>query len=927
MNYFLNILLLCFTAITVAQGTGSIVGKLTDKDYNNEPLPFANVIIKDTATGTTSDFDGLYSLENLSPGSYSIQYSFVGYTTIELEAAVIADKVTTINVPLSASAAALDEVVIKTTTKKESEVALLLEQKKAVTIKQSIGAAELARKGVSDAAGAVTKISGVSREEGGSNVYVRGLGDRYLNTTYNQLSLPSNDIEKKNMNLNLFSSEVIQNVAVSKAYSTEFYGDFAAGNVDITAKEHSGKGFIDFELGSGSNSRAANKEFLKSEGTGKFGFYNRYNNNPFALVVSHGIDPVDAGNPVRFNGSFSGGTSFRFSDDTKLSFFGTASFDNNFEYREGPAIDFTTTEKKRFDATEEYEYSTTSTAMANIIFRIDSDHKLSYNSLFINSSSDKVGYFGTDGQGANRDANLDTDKGFYQMNVQFDQDMIFVNQLVGSHKLDEILDFEWGAGYNVVDSRQPDRKRISLERYDLALDNDPTTNPSFFSNIEFDNQRYFQKIDDKEINGRMKLGYTVSEKFKLNFGSNGRTKERNFENIRYGYDLIQPNTEVLDVNNLNDVFNVENIGSVYNTFVINALDNDNGLGSTNLPGNPENTYKGTLEVQAGFINSEIILASKWTIVPGLRIENLSQEIVYDVINLLPTDPGFRSAKETYLLPSLNVKYALNEDQNLRLSFSKTVSFPEFKEVTPFVYEDVTQRAGGNPDLLNDPSFSQIYNADLKYEWFFGRSEIFSLAVFAKQISDPVNKVIANDATGTQRFFRTGDKAEVFGVELEIRKNIISNSEDKAQLSAGFNATYMYTQQDLKSSQGLFSTTFEESRSEELQGASPIILNADLSYSPTLGVYKPIANLVFSYFSDRIDAIGSGQLGNIIEKGIPALDFIWKNQIGDNFQLNASVKNLLDPTIERIRETGSGEDIALTSYKRGVNLAFQLKYEF
>lgn len=928
MKNLFTLVFLSFVSLTFAQGTGSLVGKLTDKDYNNEPLAFANVVIKGTSTGTTSDFDGLYELAGISPGTYTIVFSFVGYETIEMPDVLIeANKVTSVNVPMGASAAALDEIIVRTTTRKESEVALLLEQKKASTIQQSIGSEELARKGVSDAAGAVTKISGISKQEGGNNVYVRGLGDRYLNTTYNGLAMPSNDIEKKNIDLNLFSSDVIQNVSVSKAYSSNFYGDFAAGNVNILAKEYSGNGFVNLDIGTGLNSRSVGEEFVKSEGTSKFGFYNRYDNNPFAVILSHGLDPVDAGSPIRYTGTFAGGASINISNKSKLSFFGTASFDNNFEIRRGPAVDFTTVEKKRFPNAEEFEYSTTTTAMANIIYRFDSDHKISYNSLFINSSSDQVQYFGTEGKGIFRDAIQDTDKGFYQMNVQFDQDMIFVNQLLGNHELSETIELDWGAGYNVVDARQPDRRRISIEQYDLAFDNDPNTQPTFYNNIAFDNQRYFQEIKDKEWNGRMNMGITLSEKVKLDVGYNGRSKERNFENIRYGYDFIEPNTPVDDVFNVDDIFSAENIGVVYNTFVFNPLDPTIGLGSTNLPGNPENTYTGVLNIHAGYVGSTLNFGEQWTIVPGLRVESFDQQVTYDVINLLSTDPGFREASEVYVLPSLNVKYGLNDDQNLRFSFSKTVSFPEFKEVAPFVYEDVTQRIGGNPDLLNDPSFSEIYNIDLKYEWFLSENELWSMAAFAKQINDPVNKVIANDATGTQRFFRTGEKAEVLGIELEVRKNIINGEGRNPVLSAGFNATYMHTEQDLKGSTGLFTTTFDRD-SEELQGASPFLINADLNFSPEFENYKPVANLVFSYFSDRIDAIGAGQLGNIVERGIPTLDFVIKNKIGEHFEVNASAMNILDPSIERSRETG-GElgDIALSKYKRGVNLSLQLKYNF
>ena len=922
-----QILIFVFSTIVVAQDVGSVAGSLSDKDNNNEPLPFANVIIKGTSKGTTTDFDGNYLLDNIAVGTYTIEFSFVGYETLEVPNVVIeAGKVTNITTALGASAAALDEVIIKTTARKESEVALLLDQKKAVTIKQSIGADELSRKGVSDAAAAVSKISGISKQQGGGNVYVRGLGDRYLNTTYNGLTVPSNDIEKKNIDLGLFSSDVIQNIGVSKTHAANFYGDFAAGNVDIVSKEYTGKFFITAETGSSINTRAVDKNFVKSEGTSFFGYYNRYDNNPFAVVVSHGVDPESASGPVAFTGAITTGNSWNVGEESRLSVFGTVSFSNDFEYRRGTQVDFTTVEKKRFPDSEEFEYSTNTTAMANIGYKINNNHRLTFNSLFINDATDEVGYFGIGGNGTNRDAILNTDKGFYQMNVQFDQDMVFVNQLTGKSRLNDKLEVEYGIGFNNVLARQPDRKRISVERYDLALDNDPNTNPFFYSNIAFDNQRYFQEITDNELNARINLNYKHSEELTFNFGYNGRSKTREFENVRYGYDFINgTSTEVPDINNLDAVFSPENIGELYDIFVFNAIDPSQGITNRNNPGLPENIYEGELNVQSAYVDAEIKSGEKWTFVPGLRLEYFDQRIDYDVINVIATDPGFREADELFILPSLNIKYALNEDQNLRFSASRTVSTPEFKEVAPFVYEDVTQRIGGNPDLLADPAFSSILNLDLKYEWFFGRSELFSLGAFAKQINDPVNLVVANDATGTQRFARTGDKAEVLGAEIEIRKNLMVDEDENSIFSTGANVTVMHTKQDLKSSQGFISTTFDRD-SDELQGASPLLINADVSYSPTFGTYKPVANLIVSYFSDRIDALGSGQLGNITEKSVTTLDFVWKNHIGDHLEINASAKNLLDPTIERVRENNGG-DITISNYKRGINVGLQLKYNF
>lgn len=947
MRKIILLFILFITTFSYAQSTGSVVGKLTDKEYNNEPLAFANVLIKGTTTGTTSDFDGLYSFENLDAGTYTLVFSFVGYETQEISANVIAGKATEVNVVMSASAATLDEVVITTTTKRESETALLLEQKKAVEIKQSIGAEELSRKGVSNAAGAVAKISGVSKQEGSSNVYVRGLGDRYLNTTMNGLSLPSNDVNKKNIDLDLFSSDVIENVSISKAYSSKFYSDFAAGNVDISSKDYSGSGFFDFGIGSEINTNAISKDFVRSEGTGHFGFYNRYAHDPFAVILSHGFNPVNAGTPINTNFGGAFGKSFNFKNGAKLSFYATGSFENDYQYRKGSSIDYTNVEKKAFEQAEEFEYGTTTTAMVSVIYKIDTSNTLKFNSLFVNSSSDKVGYFGIDGKGRNRDAIANTDEGFYQQNIQFNENLIYVNQLIGTHKFEKI-DLDWGFGHNFVNAHEPDRKRLSFENYQYALDNDPNTNPIFYSNVDFDNQRYFQDIQDEELNGRLNLAYKTSDKVKLNFGYNARTKERRFNNIRYGYDIID-NSGISDVNNLNSFFTLDNLNLTSNegTYEIKVIKPYPNLSNTNRPGRFENTYKGKLDIYAGFLNAEINLGEKWLIVPGVRVESFKQYIEYDVINLGVNGNDNISASDVLYLPSFSLKYALNEDQNLRFSASQTISLPEFKEVAPFVYESVSQRIGGNPDLLGqkpgetytnvkDVSHSKILNIDLKYEWFVTKSELISLGAFYKQIKDPINQVVAFDATGTQRFFRTGEKAQIYGVEAEIRKNIITNEDDNAELSFGLNATYMHTQQDLyKDIVGSnFNVSFVNDK-EELQGASPLIVNADINYSPTFfESYKPNATLSFSYFSDRIDALGSGQLGNVIEKGIPTLDFILKNEIGKKFEINFAAKNLLNPSVKYIRKTTQG-DIVVTSpngkdvsnYKKGMNIGLQFKYKF
>ena len=932
-------LLICLTKV-VAQDTGTIVGKLIDKEVNDEPLAFANVLIKGTTKGTTSDFDGLYQITDVEPGLYTLVFSYLGYETVELpNVEVTANKTTTVNVPMRASAGmSLDEVVVTVSASKDSEVALLLQQKNATVMQEAISAEALTLKGIDDAAAAVSQISGISKQEGSSNVYVRGLGDRYQNTTMNGLSLPSNDVNKKNIDLNLFSSSIIENVSVSKAYNSSYYGDFAAGNVNIDSKEYTGDGYLEIALGSGINSNAIGTDFLQSEGTSFFGFYNRYDNNPFAIILSHGVDPESMAAPVNINGAIEGGYSINLNEESRLSFFGTASFRNGYEFLEGPARDFTNVLKFDFPNTEEYAYKTTTTALGNIAYKINNEHKIKYSSLFINSATDAVSFFGVDGEGFNRDG-ITSDDGFFVSNVQFNQDMIFVNQLTGQHRFDEKWTLDWGTGYNRVFSDEPDRKRITLENYQFSLDDDPNTNPVFFTNTAFENQRFFQSIEDEELNSFINLSNTLSEKLTLKFGYNGRKKERNFNSIRYGYRIFDRTTPVTDVNDFNSFFTIENSsiggseGALYEIRNLNPINNE--IGSVNRPGLPDNSYQGSLDIHAGFLSAEWSPSDKLLIVPGLRAESVRQNIEYDVINLPPSDPGFRDVYENIFLPSLNVRYSLNDDVNLRFGFSNTVSFPEFKEVAPFVYEGVTQRFGGNPDLFGGKNgdgvnYSTIYNFDLKYEWFMERGEIISIAAFGKLIQDPVNLVIAADATGTQRLFRTGEQAEVMGVELEIRKNLVTDEDENTMLSLGLNAAYKHTKQDLRNIEAgednTFGTTFDRD-SDALQGASPFIINTDLNYSPIFENYNPKATLVFSYFSDRISALGAGSLGNIVAKAVPTLNFIWKNPIGEHFEANFSASNLLDPNITLLRENTGNGDVVIREYNLGINIGITLKYKF
>ena len=191
MKLKLSFLFLLFSMISLAQGKGTISGVITDKEANNATLPYANVLVKGTSVGVTTDENGKYSI-SLNPGKYTLQFSFVGYESIDAVVDVKAGETIVLNKALGSGGYKLEDVVIKSVSKnREKESALLLDQKNATEIKQSIGAQEMSRKGVSNVESGLTKITGISKVES-KGLFIRGLEDRYNNLLLNNLAVPSN---------------------------------------------------------------------------------------------------------------------------------------------------------------------------------------------------------------------------------------------------------------------------------------------------------------------------------------------------------------------------------------------------------------------------------------------------------------------------------------------------------------------------------------------------------------------------------------------------------------------------------------------------------------------------------------------------------------------------------------------------------------
>jgi hypothetical protein len=915
MKLKLIVAFLLINVIGFAQGKGTIAGTLTDKDLNNEPLPFANVIIKGTTIGVTTDEAGKYTIA-VEAGIYTIQFSFLGYETIEEKIEVKAGETLTINKALGSGSYQLKDVVIQNTVSREKETALLMEQKKAVEIKQSIGAQEMSRKGVSDVATAVTKTTGITKQEGSGNIFVRGLGDRYNSTTMNGLPIPSNDPEKKNISLEIFSTDIVESVGIDKVYNSKLFGDFVGGNVDIVSKEYKGKGFLKLEIGSKINTNAiAEEDFTLQKGYNSFGFENKSIPGNSLTEYNFSTLQLEDKNPIAGSFGLSGGKSFDVGSEGKLSVFGTANFSNEYNaITDGSAksINGMGVANKDWEDFRLMSYSTNFTGMANIGYKINSKNKINFNTVFINSSSlskeEYEGFFVDGGENNN---------GYIRRN-KYEKNTLWINQLLGDHKLTERSKFNWGVSLNTISGYQPDRTQNILNKYDFGY--------ILLGQSPANNHRYFQQLEETELAANLSVDYKFKKNTegdylgKITLGYSAKIKQRDFEATQFNFKPTNDHiSDVVDVDNLDAFFNQQNYDN--NFFEISTFRGNSQAPNATKP----QFYKGDLFINGGYLNTEYKL-NKLTAVLGLRTEYLLQKVEWNTS--LDPNGGEDELDKIAFLPSLTMKYELNEKQNLRFGFSKTYTLPQFKERALFIYEEVNETKIGNPYLYE----SDDYNVDIKWEMFPKSEEVISVTAFGKYIQNPINEVTIVSSTNDVSYVNTGDYGYVAGAELEYRKLLFNFDENNTnKLSAGINASYLYSNQELSSEKVIKETDYNVDFTKDqsrLTGASDLLLNADISFLKEWNNKESnlTSTIAFTQFSDRVYSIGTNGRGNQVDKAFGSLDFVTKLKFNKNLGLGFVAKNLLNPAINRVQENENG-DVNALSYKKGITVSLGINYQF
>lgn len=849
----------------------------------------------------------------------------------------------------------LEGVVIRGNSNKKTETAVLGEQKKAIVQKQAISAEEISRKGISNVEQGLTKVTGITSVEG-RGLFVRGLEERYNYLLINGLGSPSNNPFQKIIALKQFPTDVVGKLNIYKTFNSNLYGDFAGATFDIETLTID-KAFTKIEFGVGYNTLSTFRDGFKvaEHADGINGYLglnsknrrlpnevrnSRPNNYIFtatesqnSLKDSWNVDNVKSMPNTSFG--FTTAQKIKMGEASTLGVLLSLNQSSKFEYKEGANNQFRSQgqnsgiENINYLTRKQYNYETESSALLGLAYK-NRGTAINFNAIYLQNSDniieDNLGYKDQKVQNIN--------DGFFRTN-QLDISRFLDLQLTASQKINDRNLIKAGISYVSNNYSQPDRKIIEGNRRD-PISGQLLPNNQILMNYGGNNLiRQYLDVDSRFY------GSAFAE-YQLSLGEKGSRKEYPIQ-IALGYngfsDFRKNSYRFIfgrPVNGYANPFFVVDVDQPQNTF-------NQSIANGNMhyvEGSDVSQFYSSIYqiVNAGYANINYKPNETWDILLGARYEKDMTLIRYSKLSA-ETKENLDKTRDLFL-PSLAIKKALNNKNNLRFSFSKTVTRPVLIETMPIEYISPDNVSIiGNKNITS----SDNYNLDLKWEYFPTNKEMFAVNLFAKRIDNAIERSLAPsaNATGTTITFFNAKKAELFGVELEGILSLGRISESLDKFTLGANATIMHSnversqqQLDMESPEW-FDKTGEKLRKRGLQGASPYTINADLKYEfKNKNNFAHTFSIVYNVSGSKIYATGGAGTDNYYEKPFSQLDFVYQGQLTKNWNLKFAVQNILDSKYKILLGEHNytplnleNNNNTLTDYYRGVTFNFNIGYTF
>ena len=888
------ILFLTLSAMTVVAGT--IKGTVTDKQ-TREPLTGATIQIAGTTQGTVADVDGNYSLD-VNNGTYTLAIKYVGYKDIIINNVKAGKSDLILNFELESDAQALGEVSVVARKNLEGERALQMERRKATLAIENLGSKEMSLKGIGNVEEGVKKITGISVADAGQLI-VRGLGDRYSTTTLNGLPIASPNPDNKLIPLDLFPSSTVQNITVSKVYNAEAFADYSGAHIDINTKENITEDFFNIGFNTGGKFNTLGKDSYRMNRNGSLFRTSGVDQAALNMPLSEFDNYVKTRNifdtsfAVKkksslpdFSGNLGFGKNIGIGSQT-LSILASASAGNSFQNMDNAfykTLEATGSVQDNF-AYDSYAQELKLAALGHIGYPLRRHDRIGYTFFYARNATDT--YQRREGIDAEDHELTGSNNITHIYSLQN-------HQLDGVHSFGrrEQWELTWGGSYSKTGSEEPDRRQVMYIKNDNGA-------LSLFKLNRQETMRYFGSLDEEEWNGNLAMRWKWNENNFLKLGVNYKNKSRDYKATRFYYNLNKIDPVITDIYDTDGFLNQENIADG-NVVVQRVMQ-------------PKDSYRAGNEIYSGYLLTDFYPVPSLLVNLGVRYEISRQWVDY------ATDGGDwyaerRNLDKNDLFPTLNLKYTVNDANSIRFSASRTVTRPSFIEMAPFLYQESygSAQIRGNNELQNGYN----YNFDLRYEHFGKNGDMISLTAYFKYLDSPIERIQALQGGATLHSFQNADNGMAGGMEVEFRKQLMKD------LRLGANISYMYT--NVKLPEGGAYTNKER----PLQGASPILANADLTYSPRFGEERQLnLALLYNLQGSRIHAVGVSKLGDIKQQTLHTLNFSAGYDINSHFSLKLQVNDLLNRAVIFKQEVPStGEEVEVERYKKGANLEIGFSYK-
>ena len=933
------LVLILFTFFNVNGQTGKIAGTIMDGEFN-EPMAFANVLIKNTTKGTTSDFDGKYSID-VEAGNYSLVFSYIGYQTIEISDVVVKSNDEVI-VDVTLYTNSLETVVITTTVRKNTESAILELQKKSITLLDGLSAQSIKSSGASNIASAVKNIPGVSIQ-GGKYVYVRGLGDRYTKSILNGVDIPGLDPDRNTIQMDIFPTNILDNIIVVKSAAAEYPADFTGGVIDIVTKDFPTKANYTISTGFGYNpDMHFNDNYLNYSGsnTDFLGFddgmrnipVNRYQVIPGTFdnstvlsnmtnVFNKELMAKQANSGANFNFGFTAGNQFDVGDN-KLGYQLSFSYKNKTQFYDD-RFDGTYMRDQNNSSVNELVGTRTSEGvegkntvllsyLSGIVYKRDNS-KYKVNFLHIQNGESSAGLYdqqiaqaagGSGFEPIKKDALLYTERSI--TNLLFE----------GNHSFD---DANWKLNWKV----SPTLSRV-YDKDHRITPLQQSQNGNYFISPSAASRpiRIWRNLQEislvAKVDAVRKYNF-MDRPAKAKFGFNQTVKQRDFSIDDFQFEISGQN--IVADGNADNLLLSENIWTP-------QTDQGSHLVWGDLY-EPANTFDATQNISAGYLSNEFSVSEKLKAVVGLRAELFSA--IYTGQNQAATEifVDEKIIDKLDLFPSANFIYSLNDNSNLRVSYSRTTARPSFKEASKSqIFDPITNRLFiGNIDL--EPSY--ISNFDIRTEFFGENSEMFAISGFYKDFKDPIELTFYESAPD-QLTPRNLGNASVFGIEFEFRKSLgfLLNSLENLK----FNINASYIESDLTMFEDEYNRRVNAARdgesiekSRELQGQSPYLINAGLNYSDSeIGLQT---GLFFNVQGETLEVVGTGIVPDVYTVPFNSLNFTFNKKLGEEKKSTVDIKvsNILNSKRKSVYQSYKASDKTFTQFNPGTEFSVGYNYNF